>query len=212
MPPQAELLEVEPLHFPEGPSPSVPGQRSLGEILEDGGAEAAGVAKTHRGKPSRLEPGMLIAYAKDQKLKVCTIGRVWSLTKADNPVQVHKYVSRWNDELRVHWVPLHVDSEGVETTQAAGGKPSLEGITRKQVLDIVQLNDGVLNHAMSRKLDRRGWKIPEKQFAEPGHTRAQNEQPRQRPRQRQRNTTQQQKQRRQPQSCGYHASVVRSPR
>ena len=45
----------------------------------------------------------------------------------------------------------------------------MEGVTPKQVLDVVQLHDGVLQHSVARKLDRAGWKIPEGQYAEPGH-------------------------------------------
>ena len=58
--------------------------------------------------------------------------------------------------------------DGAETTET-GGKPSLEGVTPKQVLAVVQLHDGVLQHSVARRLDRAGWKIPEGQYAEPGH-------------------------------------------
>ena len=42
-----------------------------------------------------------------------------------------------------------------------GGKPSLEVIQLKQVLTIVQLHSGVLNHAAARKLDLAGWRLQE---------------------------------------------------
>ena len=45
----------------------------------------------------------------------------------------------------------------------------MEGVTPKQVLAVVQLHDGVLQHSVARRLDRAGWKIPEGQYAEPGH-------------------------------------------
>ena len=128
-------------------------------MLEDAGQEVTKAAESLAipGRKSlKLEPGLHVVYARDLQRRICSVGRVSALTKAECSVQVHKYVSRWGAGLRVHWVPLYLDSEGVETTQSAGGRPSLEGITRKQVLDIVQLDDGVLNHAMARKLDRGG--------------------------------------------------------
>ena len=65
-------------------------------------------------------------------------------------------------------MPLFYGTAGAETTEA-GGKPSLEGITPKQVLAVVQLHDGVLQHPVARRLDRAGWKISEDQYAELMH-------------------------------------------
>ena len=65
-------------------------------------------------------------------------------------------------------MPLFYGTDGAETTEA-GGKPSLEGITPKQVLAVVQLHDGVLQHSVARRLDRAGWTISEDQYAELMH-------------------------------------------
>ena len=136
-------------------------------MLEDAGQEAAKAVDTGRGKKPKLEPGLHIVYAKDSQLRICSVGRIWALTKAEASVQVHKYTANWDVRLRVRWMPLFYNAEGAETTEATGGRPSLEGITPKQVLDVVQLHDGVLQHSVARKLDREGWKIPEGQYVEP---------------------------------------------
>ena len=146
----------------EGPS------RSPGEMLEDAGQEVEKAADKGKGKKPRLEPGLHIAHAKDAQLRTCSVGRVWVLTKAEASVQVHKFRGQWGASLRVRWMPLFYGTDGAETTEA-GGKPSLEGITPKQVLAVVQLHDGVLQHSVARRLDRSGWKIPEDQYAELMH-------------------------------------------
>ena len=89
-----------------------------------------------------------------------TLGKVWAITKADTPVQVHKFIAKWDDRLRVKWAPLFYGQNGEETTEV-GGKPSLEAIAIKQVLAEVQLHDGVLGHAVARRLDKAGWKVAE---------------------------------------------------
>ena len=83
-------------------------------------------------------------------------------------MQVHKFRAQWDVSLRVRWLPLFYDAEGAETTEA-GGKPSIESITPKHVLAVVQLHDGVLQHSVARRLDRAGWKIAEDVHAEAVH-------------------------------------------
>ena len=65
-----------------------------------------------------------------------------------------------NASSQVRWLPLFYGQDGVETTEP-GGKPSLEAITVKQVLTVVQLHDGILGYAVARRLDKAGWKVSE---------------------------------------------------
>ena len=100
--PLAELLEVEPLQLvPAEDQPrSLEGaSRSPGEMLEDAGQEVAKAAGVGRGKKPNLEPGLHIAYAKDSQLRICSVGRIWALTKAEASVQVHKYRAQWDVSL-----------------------------------------------------------------------------------------------------------------
>ena len=109
VPPSAELLEVEPLDLiPQEDQPrSLEGvSRSPGEMLEDAGQDVAKAAGSGRGKKPQLEPGLHIVYAKDSQLKICSVGRVWALTKAEASVRVHKFRGQWGASLRVRWMPL----------------------------------------------------------------------------------------------------------
>ena len=100
-------------------------------MLEDNGAAQSELPDLGR---SKVEPGMYIAYALDpsRKLRTIVVGKVLTLMKHENsPIQVHKHVATWDQQVRLKWLPLFYDAEGGECTNASAfkGQAVLENIS-----------------------------------------------------------------------------------
>ena len=114
-----------------------------------------------KGKLDKLSAGQYIAYSLSRPGKVCTVGRVWTITRAEASIVVHKHKPSTDGRLRVKWRPVftaQTEAGGHEVLDA-GAAPSLEQITVQQVLAVVQLHDGVMSHAAARRLDKAGWTL-----------------------------------------------------
>jgi len=136
--------------------------------------ESENFRKKHAGsKLEKLTAGVYIVYAKQEPDKLCLVGRVWTVVKAQAEVVVHRHAPLTDGRLRVKWVPLFVkgaedrDQPGEEGPSTENAKPSLENVQVKRVLTAVQMHDGVLGHAVARRLHRAGWRLDESQLRRP---------------------------------------------
>ena len=73
---------------------------------------------------------------------------------------LHRYKPVADGRLRLKWVPAYVGGDGSEGPTTAKHS-SLETVTARRILCIVQLHDGVLSHAAARQLDKSGWRLDE---------------------------------------------------
>ena len=148
VPDRARNLETESLELLPGdqgsPADAVDQRKSLGEMLEQPTGKAKAKAAP-RGKLDKLSAGQYIAYSLSRPSKVCSVGRIWTITRADACLVIHS-------------VTAPGEAGGHEVLDA-GASPILEQITVQQVLLAVQLHDGVMSHAAARKLDKAGWKL-----------------------------------------------------
>ena len=76
-----------------------------------------------------------------------------SVSRAEGKVVVHVFRPVSDHRLRLYWQPAYEDEPGVEVL-GSGSKAVEETVTAKYLLFPVQLHDGVLSPASSRRLDR----------------------------------------------------------
>ncbi len=76
-------------------------------------------------------------------------------------VVVHRMTPIMDGSCRRRWHLIYLDAEGKETHDP-GAKASQERIDASVIIDIVTIaRDGVLGHAVTRKLGRAHWKFDE---------------------------------------------------
>ena len=165
VPEEATNIERTPLEFQEGggdPDREDDRRRSPGQMMSESSPEAESSELRRRGgKLDKLSVGQYVAYDAGLPGKVCKIGRVVAIIRAEAEVAVHKHRPVTDGRLRVKWVPLFVTSpeEGGQEREGVEGRPSVENVAVKCVLATVQLHDSVMSHAAARRLDRAGWRL-----------------------------------------------------
>ena len=163
VPGTAKLLERDALDL-EAPEP-VEENRSLGQMIEapDPPEQAQKGKGKGRGlgKLDKLAVGLYVAYDPAVGKKTCRVGRITAIMKAEAEVAVHKHRAVSDCRLRVKWVPLFwsAPDEGGEEQAGQGTRPSIDNVGVKRVLSVIQLHDGVMGHAVARRLDRAGWTL-----------------------------------------------------
>jgi hypothetical protein len=116
--------------------------------------------KQFNGKLARLGTEQFVAYCNtNPKLKKCRIGKVLTMSKPENLIIVHRYSPLSDGRLRVRWIPTYTVSGG--EVLGEGEVPAKENVRAQQIVSIVELHDGVVSHAVSRKLDNAGWRYDE---------------------------------------------------
>ena len=103
-------------------------------------------------------------YACDSPGKQCILGKVQAVLKLKAEVVVHCHAPITDGRLRVRWQPLFVtgaeaDCPGEVVLEATNAKPDLENVAARRLLSPAQLQDGVLSHAVARRLDNAGWRL-----------------------------------------------------
>ena len=68
---------------------------------------------------------------------------------------VHKHRPTVDGHIRVKWEPIY--NESGTKVLCSGSKPSEEKVDVKNIIDLVELHDGVLGHAAARRLDHRNY-------------------------------------------------------
>ena len=134
-------------------------RRSPGLILDDGGrtkAETEESLQQNRvklGKLEKITQGTFIAYTGSGGPKKCNIGKVLNVSKREASVLVHKHRPSSAGHMRVKWEPMF--HEGAVEVLGTGPTPSTEKVDVENIVDMVQLHDGVLAHAAARRLDHK---------------------------------------------------------
>ena len=164
-----DLERREPLEF-EADEPGEPlgedinVRRSVGEMLESAGRpdeSKPAVKPLLVGKLKSLTTGQCVTYAVSPKK--CRVGRVHKITRAESGLVVHQHEPMTDGKLRVKWLPVFVRKNGEKVlgNDDADGTPSLESVPLNKVVAVIQLNDGVMGHAVARKLDIAGYSLDE---------------------------------------------------
>ena len=158
VPEHAVDLEREPLvmlHQQDVDRDTLDARRSLGQMLETSSRDEVS-AGPKPGKLDKLAAGQMVAYAADKPSKSCSVGKVWTITRAEAAVVVQRHKPASDGRLRVKWRPVFLaDAEaGGHEVLDSGDKPSLEKVPVKRIICQIQLHDGVMSHAAARKLDK----------------------------------------------------------
>ena len=112
------------------------------------------------GKLARLGVGQFVAYCNSHpKLKKCSVGKVITLPRPENLIIVHRYRPLADGRLRFRWLPAF--TVGGDEVLGEGDVPAKENVQAGQIVSILDLHDGVVSHAASRKLDNAGWRYDE---------------------------------------------------
>jgi len=112
------------------------------------------------GKLAKLGAGQFVAYCNSHpKLKKCRVGKVVTLSRQQNLIIVHRYRPLADGRLRVRWLPAF--TIGGDEFLGEGDVPVKEHVKAEQIVSIIDLHDGVVSHAASRKLDNAGWRYDE---------------------------------------------------
>ena len=132
-------------------------RRSPGLMIEDDTQESNRPLEKP-GKIYKMTPGMFIAYVQTLKSKICHVGKILNVSRAEAAVVVHRYAPTAGQDLRVHWRPLFIDDSppdgnGGSEVFGSGSKPSEERVTVNRILTDLQLHDHVMSHAVARDLD-----------------------------------------------------------
>ncbi len=141
--------------------------RSPGQMIEDSQDnkdQEIGPVPLHQkqvdGKLARLGVGQFVAYCNTHpKLGKCRVGKVVTLSRQEHLIIVHRYRPLADGRLRVRWVPTY--SVGGDEVIGEGDIPAKENVKAKEIVSILELHDGVVSHAASRKLDNAGWRYDE---------------------------------------------------
>ena len=105
------------------------------------------------GKLEKITSGNYIAYTGHGGPKKCRIGKVLNVSKREASVLVHRHRPVVDGHMRVKWEPIFHE-QGTEVV-GSGSKASEEKVDVKNIIDLVQLHDGVLAHAAVRRLDHK---------------------------------------------------------
>ena len=90
------------------------------------------------------------------------MGKVINVSRAEAAVTVRRHAPVSDGRLRLKWVPLFL--EGGVVTLATGTQTHTETVAVKHVVCTAQLHDGVLSHAVARRLDKGGFVFDDKEF------------------------------------------------
>ena len=105
-----------------------------------------------------------VAYCNSNpKLKKCSVGKVITVSRQENLIIVHRYRPLADGRLRVRWLPAF--TVGGYEVLGEGDVAAKENVKAGQIVSIIELNDGVVSHAASRKLDNAGWRYDETELA-----------------------------------------------
>ncbi|CAK0832649.1 unnamed protein product, partial [Prorocentrum cordatum] len=136
------------------------GRASAGQLLAarlaPGGGEAAeALAPRVKARMREVKVGRLVAY-QGEEAKRCRVGKVLSLAEDLSSVTVHVYQAAVDGRLQVVWTAAYDRQEGADFQ-----RQRVETLEAKQVLGVVELNKGVLNHSAASRLARAGWRLDE---------------------------------------------------
>ena len=155
-------LERHPLVFRDAPDD--PDRESPGQKLE-AVARGDGLDWTHAtvrrdnelGILDKISVGVYVAYSVHEDKRAAPrqyrIGRVTTVGRAEMLVVCHKYLpTMYTHRLRVEWTPAYLDADGQESI-APSARPVLERVVVRRIITPCTLNQGVVNHSTTRKLD-----------------------------------------------------------
>lgn len=151
------LLEAPEMQETEG------SRRSLGQMKESDPDPV--LTRSGAGELDKLSVGQYVAYSaaqhpQEKQVRRCRMGRVHTISRPEDKIIIHRYKPVTDGRLRLRWVPAFVGEVGQESITPAK-QPSLETVTARRILCVVQLHDGVLAHATARQLDKAGWRLDE---------------------------------------------------
>ena len=149
-------------------SPPDPDRESPGQKLE-AVARGDGLDWTHAtvrrdnelGILDKVSVGVYVAYTVHEDKRAAPrqyrIGRVTTVGRAEMLVVCHKYLpTMYTHRLRVEWTPAYLDADGQESI-APSARPVLERVVVRRIITPCTLNQGVVNHSTTRKLDTSKW-------------------------------------------------------
>ena len=141
-------------------------RRSPGMMLEDQGRAVEDQKEHQPMKPGKLEKlvsGNHIVYrTDDRRRKLVLVGKILNISKREAKVVVHKYYPVSDHRLRLRWVPVFVE-QGSEVL-GSGSRTSEEQVAVNRIICTTQLHDGVIAHAVARRLDLAGYSFDEDAF------------------------------------------------
>ncbi|MEC7232780.1 MAG: hypothetical protein VXW31_07575, partial [Planctomycetota bacterium] len=146
-----ENLEVEP---------DLPTDRpSAGQLVEQSHAPSSRVdsslAPRVLARMKGVRHNRLVAFQAEAARR-CRVGKVLSVADDRTSVTVHVYEARAGDRLQVIWEPAFAAVEGTDVLRQV-----VETLDAKRILGLVELSNGVLNHAAASRLARAGWRVDE---------------------------------------------------
>ena len=97
--------------------------------------------------------------ALERKSKICHVGKITNISRAESIVVAHKHKPVSDGMLRLKWVPSFI--EGGAEVLGSGSTPNLEQVDVKRIIMPVVLHDGVMGHAAARHLDNQGYRFEE---------------------------------------------------
>ena len=100
-----------------------------------------------KGMLERLVTGIFVVYSVATKQKVCTVGKVLSISRPESNFTVHCHRAVCDCHLRMEWRPVYVEN-GVEVVDSST-EPLQEEVAINRILSAVQLQSGVLGHAIA---------------------------------------------------------------
>ena len=90
------------------------------------------------------------------------MGKVLNVSRAEAALTVHRHAPVSDGRLRLRWIPLFL--EGGVVTLATGTQMHTETVAVKHVVCTAQLHDGVLSHAVARRLDKANYIFDDTEF------------------------------------------------
>ena len=162
LPEDVQDYENAPLQLDiEAPNESLV-RESIGQMLDKRHqAKPKPAPRDRRRKLAGLHVGRMPAY-EGEVLNLLRLGRVVNFSVAEGSATLHHYWPRVDAALRVRWPPAFArPPEGNDGEVAQEGEPLRETVEISRILTVVDLRDGVMNHASARKLDRANLKVDE---------------------------------------------------
>ena len=91
-----------------------------------------------------------------------------TMLRIESAITIQTYHAVTDKRLRINWLPMFVarPEDGGKKRVIPSGKPGLENIPIGKIIAVVQMHNGVIGHAVARRLDRAGWKFEEPPPAE----------------------------------------------
>lgn len=159
VPSHAKSLDTKAdIHFPEDDQELVVDdvctRRSPGDMLADDGRLRQDDFHKPSVKLDRVVAGSTVAYATGKK--TYGIGRALNVSKVENKITLHVYGPVSDGRLRVQWRPLYVEN-GEESF--VGTDAVTATVEASQIIALAPLHDGIVQHAVARRLDLGGYRI-----------------------------------------------------